>query len=65
MRLEHRTRYILEEPECANKLLQAMNVTRVRGVARGELGGTVNETRRAVTLGSPLKERGDKQNGTI
>lgn len=28
------TRYILQEPECANKLLRAMNVTNVRVVAR-------------------------------
>ncbi len=47
------TRYILEEPECADKLLQAMNVTNVRVVARGELETRVNETQRVVTLDSP------------
>jgi hypothetical protein len=30
------TKYIYEEPECADKLLRAMNVTRVRILSKGQ-----------------------------
>ena len=35
------TRYVLEYPECADKLLRAMNVTNVRILSRGNTSGLV------------------------
>ena len=40
------TRYVLEYPECADRLLRAMNVTNVRILPRGSLSDLVgNRTR--------------------
>ncbi len=39
------TRFVLDSPECAQKLLEAMNVTNVRVLAREKWA---NETRRAI-----------------
>lgn len=51
------TRYILQEPECADKLLRAMNVTNVRVVVREEGMGRVNEFRRTTSQAYQPKER--------
>jgi len=38
------TKYILQEPECADKLLRAMNVTNVKILPRQEWGAEMNRS---------------------